>query len=75
MVYSKLLRLKMSDTESGSAITLITADVERIERNVNMFHRSYTSVIEFTVSLCLLFRLIGWTMTAPILYSAGKPLR
>lgn len=64
----------MSDAE---AVTLVTADIERIGTSIDMIHEIYASFLEVGLALWLLYRLLGVAVSAPAAYIVGMvtPLR
>ncbi|ODA75948.1 hypothetical protein RJ55_08589 [Drechmeria coniospora] len=67
MIYGKTLKLASSDIDDAEAITLMSADIDRIE-SFTIAHEMYASVIEASVALWLLFKLLGVAMMAPVVW-------
>lgn len=74
LIFRKTLRLNMDASNETDAITLMTADIDRIMDNVNSFHDVYIAVIEFPLSIWLLFRLLGWPVSVSVVYATGKAI-
>lgn len=66
MIFSKTLRIQASSTSEAEAITLMSADIDRIGSSMSLIHELYASVIELAVALWLLYRLLGIAIFAPI---------
>ncbi|KJK82405.1 Multidrug resistance-associated protein [Metarhizium anisopliae BRIP 53293] len=66
MIFSKTLRMSASSTSEAEAITLMSADIDRIGSSMSLIHELYASVIELAVALWLLYRLLGIAILAPI---------
>lgn len=59
----------MSWTDSpleGRVLTLITTDVDSIDGISEMFHETWTQVIEVIVGTVLLSRQVGWLWPLPL---------
>ncbi|KAK8064708.1 hypothetical protein PG994_007346 [Apiospora phragmitis] len=79
LIYDKTLRLSASAVTDAEAITLMSADIDRIGLCMRILHDSYASVIEVVLSLCLLYRLLGIavipsTVFISVCLSIGIPL-
>lgn len=72
LIFDKTLRLNMDAEQETDAITLMSADVDRILGSIHAIHDIYTAVIEFPLSLWLLTRLLGWSVIFPTIYTLGK---
>ncbi len=70
-IFSKTLRLHSAADHETDAITLMSADIDRIDMSMHVFHDVYTSLIELPVSLWLLYRLLGVSVSAPAAYAVG----
>ncbi|OAA35078.1 ABC multidrug transporter [Metarhizium rileyi] len=66
MIFSKTLRINASSTSEAEAITLMSADIDRIGSSMSLIHELYASVIELAIALWLLYRLLGIAILAPI---------
>ncbi|KAF5128306.1 ABC transporter gloK [Metarhizium anisopliae] len=66
MIFRKTLRMSASSTSEAEAITLMSADIDRIGSSMSLIHELYASVIELAVALWLLYRLLGIAILAPI---------
>ena len=62
----------MDASHETDAITLMTADIDRIVDNINSFHDVYIALIEFPLCIWLLFRLLGWPVSFSVIYATGK---
>jgi hypothetical protein len=70
LIYGKTLRLGSTSTDDADAITLMSADIDRIE-SFTIIHEMYAGVIEAGVALWLLFRLLGVAVVAPAAWFVG----
>ncbi|KID73703.1 ABC transporter, partial [Metarhizium brunneum ARSEF 3297] len=59
IIFGKTLRLSASAVHDAEAITLMSADVDRIGLCMPVLHDSYASLVELALSLWLLYRLLG----------------
>ncbi|KHN96132.1 ABC transporter [Metarhizium album ARSEF 1941] len=68
MIFSKTLKMSASSTSEAEAITLMSADIDRIGSSMSLIHELYASVIELALALWLLYRLLGMAILAPIVW-------
>ncbi|GAB7354916.1 hypothetical protein MBLNU459_g5544t2 [Dothideomycetes sp. NU459] len=59
MVYEKTLRISNAAADGAEAITLMSADIDRIGSGMQGVHLMYGSVIQVGVTVWLLYRLLG----------------
>ncbi|KIE00725.1 ABC transporter, partial [Metarhizium majus ARSEF 297] len=59
IIFGKTLRLSASAVHDAEAITLMSADVDRIGLCMPVLHDSYASLVELALSLWFLYRLLG----------------
>lgn len=64
MIFDKTLRVQDSTASEAAAVTLISADVERIGSGLRELHETYASIIELGLALWLLERLLHAAMAA-----------
>ncbi|KAJ6446709.1 Canalicular multispecific organic anion transporter 2 [Purpureocillium lavendulum] len=79
MIFDKTLRIDSSAVQDAEAITLMSADIDRIASSMPLIHELYGSFIETGIALYLLYRLLGLAIAAPIAWIiiclvAGIPL-
>lgn len=72
LIYRKTLRINPSSTADAEAITLMSADTDRISLGLNILHESYASVIQLGISLWILWLLIGDAMAASTIWLCCK---
>ncbi|KAK9443505.1 ABC transporter [Metarhizium brunneum] len=65
IIFGKTLRLSASAVHDAEAITLMSADVDRIGLCMPVLHDSYASLVELALSLWLLYRLLGIAVFPP----------
>ncbi len=66
MLYHKATRLNLSAVEPSSALTLMSADIERITQGMQTGHEIWANVIEIGVAIFLLERQLGAACAVPI---------
>jgi ATP-binding cassette subfamily C (CFTR/MRP) protein 1 len=71
LIYDKTLRINSSAISDAEAITLMSADIDRIGSSLPLLHESYASVLEVALALWLLYRLLGIAMVAAIVWIIG----
>lgn len=69
-IYNKTLRIKSSAAPNAEAITLMSADIDRIGGSFHFLHEWYASLIELALALWLLYRYLGRAMAAPTAFVA-----
>jgi uncharacterized protein (DUF4213/DUF364 family) len=72
LIYEKTLRINSSAIANAEAITLMSADIDRIGQSMPLLHEMYASVLEIALALWLLYRLLGVAMIGAILWIVGK---
>ncbi|KAG6028095.1 hypothetical protein E4U19_001674 [Claviceps sp. Clav32 group G5] len=70
IIYGKTLRLSARAVLDAEAITLISADIDRISLGMQTMHDSYASVVELSLSLWLLTKLLGIAVVPPTVFIA-----
>ncbi|RDL41711.1 Cyclic peptide transporter [Venustampulla echinocandica] len=79
MIFDKTLQVSASAVSDAEAVTLMSADIERIGSGLREMHEMYSSVIELALALWLLERLLGVAMAASTVFVvlcliAGMPI-
>ncbi|KAI1076073.1 ABC multidrug transporter [Whalleya microplaca] len=79
LIYGKTLHINSSAIADAEAITLMSADIDRIGHSMPLLHEVYASFVEIAIALWLLYRLLGVAMVGAILWivvclAAGLPL-
>lgn len=72
LIYNKTLSVSTSTIADAEAITLMSADIDRIGFSMEILHEAYACLIELGIALWLLWRLIGLAVVAPILWVCRK---
>uniref|UniRef100_A0A8H7NNV7 ABC transporter n=1 Tax=Bionectria ochroleuca TaxID=29856 RepID=A0A8H7NNV7_BIOOC len=72
LIFGKTLRLSTSAVKDAEAITLMSADIDRIGLSMQIIHDAYAAVVELALSLWLLSRLLGIAVLPPTLFIVGK---
>ena len=70
LIYNKTLGVISSAVPSAEAITLMSADIDRIGGSFHFLHEWYASFIELSLALWLLYRYLGIAMAAPTAFVA-----
>lgn len=71
-VFQRLSHLDSAMELAGSATTLVSADIERIQFGVRELHEIWANVISGAIVLFLIERAIGVAMVAALGVSLGK---
>lgn len=58
LIFNKTLRMSASAVTDGSAVTLMSTDIERIGGGIREIHETYSNFVEVALSLWLLARLL-----------------
>jgi hypothetical protein len=74
LIYDKTLRLSASAVTDAEAITLMSADIDRIGLSMRILHDAYASIVEIVLSIYLLYRLLGIAIVTPAVFIIGKCL-
>lgn len=72
MLFAKSSTLKTNATDSASALTLMSADIERITNGWQTMHEIWANVIEVAVAVYLLGRQLGVACTIPLAVAIGQ---
>ncbi len=67
LVYQRSLHVKNADYEDGSAVTLISTDVDNVQDVGQMFHETWAQVLEVIIGTSLLATQIGWMWPIPLI--------
>ncbi|XP_044717675.1 ABC transporter domain-containing protein [Hirsutella rhossiliensis] len=78
LIFNKTLRVSSSSIADAEAITLMSADIDRIG-SITLVHEFYASFLEAALALYLLYNLLGIAVVAPVAWIvvclvAGIPL-
>ena len=71
-ICEKSLQLPNDEKNKQSAITLISADTERINLGLRNLHEVWANVIELAVAIYLLQREVGAVAVVPLFIAAGN---
>ncbi|KAH9220185.1 hypothetical protein DL95DRAFT_433377 [Leptodontidium sp. 2 PMI_412] len=66
-VYRKTVQAKLSAADDSAALTLMSADVERIIQGLRSIHELWANTVEVALASWLLPRLIGASFVAPLI--------
>ena len=72
MMFAKTSSLDSSDFDSAQALTLMSADIERITNGWQTMHEIWASVIEIAIAIYLLERQLGAACAIPIAVAISK---
>lgn len=70
LIFGKTLRLSASAVKDAEAITLMSADIDRIGLCMQILHDAYASLVELALSLWLLSRFLGIAVVPPTVFIA-----
>ncbi|KAK2865449.1 hypothetical protein FQN49_003561 [Arthroderma sp. PD_2] len=65
-IFDKTLRIDSSADDNAEAITLMSADIDRIDSGMTIIHELYAGFIELAIALWQLHRLLGIAVVAPV---------
>lgn len=68
LIYDKTVVINSASITDAEALTLMSADIDRIGASLPLIHEVYASLVDIALSLGLLYRLLGIAMVAPILW-------
>lgn len=71
LVFDKALRINSLATENAEAITLMSADIDRIGSSMTLVHEIYASFIDGALAIYLLYGLIGIAVAPPLAWIIG----
>lgn len=70
LIFGKTLRLSASSVKDAEAITLMSADIDRIGLCMQILHDAYASLVELALSLWFLSRFLGMAVVPPTVFIA-----
>ncbi|KAM5429329.1 hypothetical protein McanCB56680_000032 [Microsporum canis] len=65
-IFEKTLRIDSTSDDNAEAITLMSADIDRIGYSMTLVHEIYAGFIEIAIALWQLHRLLGIAVVAPV---------
>ena len=71
-IYAKTATISVTALDDKAAVTLMSADVERIIRGLREMHELWANVVQIGVATWLLERQLGWACVAPLAIAIGK---
>lgn len=74
LIHQRSLNRSSGSYDDGSAVTLMSTDVDSLDTVAEMFHESWAQFLEVIVGTTLLARQIGWTCLVPLLIIFRKVL-
>jgi hypothetical protein len=72
LIFDKTLRIESSLLTDAEAVTLMSADIDRIGVSLPVIHEVYASLIETALALFLLNRLLNVALTGAILWTISE---
>ena len=72
LIYDATLALDTSAAGDAAAVTLMSADVDRIMSGIEMFDVIWATPIEVSAAIIMLARQLGWACLAPVFISLRK---
>lgn len=70
-IFGKTLRVSSTNEDNAEAITLMSADIDRIGYSMTLVHEVYAGFIEIAIALWQLHRLLGIAIVAPVGWIIG----
>ncbi len=62
--------MNVANVTDAEAITLMSADIDRIGHSLPLIHELYASLLDIAIALWLLYGRLGIAMIAPIIWIA-----
>jgi ATP-binding cassette, subfamily C (CFTR/MRP), member 1 len=72
LIYTKALELPAGLYDESAALTLMSADIDRIVTSWVDVSQIWARIIEIGIGIYLLERQLGWVCIAPIIVVIGK---
>ena len=72
MLFAKTSLLKSDDVDPSAALTLMSADIERITNGWQTMHEIWANTIEIGIAIYLLQRQLGAACAIPVAVAVGK---
>lgn len=72
MLYDKAVDIPITDVDTASSLTLMSADIERIVTGMQTGHELWANTIEVALAIYLLERQLGVACAIPIGVAVGK---
>lgn len=72
MLFDKTLRAETLAFDNAEAMTLMSADVDRITSSMHIIHELYASVIETGIALWFLYDFLGIAMIPPLAWMGSE---
>jgi ATP-binding cassette subfamily C (CFTR/MRP) protein 1 len=72
MLYSKTVDLSVSALDPTAAVTLMSADIERIHTGWQTVHDMWANIIEIGLAIFLLYRQLGVACAIPVAVAICK---
>ena len=72
MLYSKTTDLSITSVDPASAMTLMSADIERITTGLQTMHELWVNLIEVAIAIFLLERQLGVACVVPVAVAICK---
>ncbi|KAF2664072.1 P-loop containing nucleoside triphosphate hydrolase protein [Microthyrium microscopicum] len=69
IIYNQTLKLDLKEASGGESLTLMSADVENIVKGFGLIHEASSNLVMAIVALGLLYRQLGLTFLAPLVFS------
>lgn len=74
MLYDKAGDIALTNVDTASSMTLMSADVERIVTGMTTAHEMWSNLIEVTLAIYLLQRQLGVACAIPVGVAVGELL-
>ncbi|KAJ6786163.1 hypothetical protein PWT90_00725 [Aphanocladium album] len=70
LIYQKTVRVSSAEISDAEAVTLMSADIDRIALSLQILYDFSVGLVEVALAIWLLFRLLGVAMIAPAIHVA-----
>ena len=71
MLYNKATDVTLTDVDTASSLTLMSADIERIVTGMQTAHELWSNILEVSIAIFLLQRELGAACAIPIGVAIG----
>lgn len=68
LIYEKTIQISSAEISDAEAVTLMSADIDRIALSLQIIYDFFAGTIEVALAMWLLFRLLGVAMIAPAIW-------
>lgn len=66
VIYQRTLLLQAGAYDESAAVTLMSSDVDRIAKSMEVVHEVWAQFLEVCIGIALLARELGWVSIMPL---------